>query len=224
MKKMEIEIKLRIKFYNSFFFGGGTGIGEIQSYLLRDANGYPYISGAALKGCIAEYAKALLDFVPEYKNQEKIFGIGGVRQGSMYFENANLINKLDYLGIQENLMELRTGISINPYTRAKKEGHLFTMETSGQGGDMIFEGSVYGFLDEATYKEDIACLIAAIRLIFALGGRRSAGLGWLEMPIECEVFEGEKQFEEDISTQKLISSEEINQWIKEWIGGKGCIK
>lgn len=222
MKKLEMEIKLKIKFYNSFFFGGGTGIGEIQSYLLCNANGHPYISGAALKGCIAEYANALLNLVPKYKNQEKLFGIGGVQQGSIYFENANLVKKAEYLELQGNFKELRTGISINPYTRVKKEGHLFTMETSGQGGSMVFESSIYGFLDEETYKEDVACLISSIRLIFALGGRRSAGLGWLETPIECEVFEGERQLGKE--TQRLIASKEINEWIRKWIGGKGCIK
>ena len=71
MKKVEVEIKLDINFYNSFFFGGGTGSGEIQSYLLRDIRGLPYISGAALKGCIAEYAFALSQIVPEFNNGEK---------------------------------------------------------------------------------------------------------------------------------------------------------
>lgn len=220
MKKMEIEIKLKIKFYDAFFFGGGTGGGEIQSYLLRDVNGFPYISGAALKGRIAEYAAALSEIVPKFKNKDKIFGTGGVQQGCMYFENGNLAEKLNYVDLQYEIMRLRTGISINRYTKAKEEGHLFTMETSGQGGNMVFESSIYGFLDEETYKDDVAFLVAASRLIFALGGRRSAGLGWLKVPIECQVFEGERQFGESSPKQKLIESEEVNLWIQNCIGGK----
>lgn len=229
VKKIEIEIKLEINFYDSFFFGGGTGSGKIQSYLLRDVNGYPYISGSALKGCIAEYAAALSNLVPGSSNQERIFGTGGVKQGCMYFENGTLKNKSDYFGLQDSFTELRTGVSISSYTKAKKEGHLFTMETSGQSGSMTFESSIYGFLEKETYQDDVACLVAASRLIFALGGRRSAGLGWLETPIKCSVFQGERPFEEkqlgeETSKRKSIESKDINQWIENWIGGKRCTK
>ena len=215
MKKVEVEIKLRIKFYDSFFFGGGTGNGEIQSYLLRDIGGLPYISGAALKGCIAEYAAALSQIIPEFSNGEKIFGTGGVKQGCMYFENGKLIKREDYYGLQESFMELRTGVSISSYTRAKRDGHLYTMELSGLGGYMVFESSITGFLDEDTYQKDIAYLVAAVRLIYALGGKRSAGLGWLKEQIGCEVYkisEGEQK--------ELVKSTDVNQWIKDWIGGK----
>lgn len=220
MKKIETEIKLKIKFYDSFFFGGGTGIGEIQSYLLRDMNGLPYISGAALKGCIAEYAAALSQLVPEFNNGEKLFGTGGVQQGSMYFENGNLVKEESYYGLQESFMGLRTGVSISRYTKAKKEGQLYTMEVGGAGGEMVFESSIYGFLDENTYQKDIACLVAAARLIYALGGKRSAGLGWLQSPIECKVLTGKRGQQEGDFKQQLIEPDDINQWIKDWIGGK----
>lgn len=220
MKKVEIEVRLTIKFYDSFFFGGGIGGGKIQSYLLRDINGFPYISGAALKGCIVEYAVALSQLVPKFDNSDKLFGTGGVQQGSLYFENGNLAERFTYDGLQGKLMELRTGVSINRYTKAKKEGQLYTMELSGMGGDMVFQSSIYGFLDDDTYQKDIAFLVAAIRLIFALGGKRTVGLGWLQSPIECEVFKGEREQKADISKQEKIDPEEINQWIRDWIGGK----
>ncbi|MCI9368960.1 MAG: hypothetical protein HFH65_01305 [Lachnospiraceae bacterium] len=222
MKKIQIEIKLIIEFYDSFFFGGGIGTGEIQSCLLRDINGFPYISGAALKGCIAEYAASLSRLVPAFNNGDKLFGIGGVQQGSLYFENGNLVHMSKYNDIKENLMELRTGVSINPYTKAKKEGQLYTMELSGMGGEMIFQSSICGFMDVDTYQKDISHIIAAVRMIFALGGRRSAGLGWLRSPIQCKVFK-----EIGVSGElkkEVIDSEYINQWIKDWIGGIACTK
>lgn len=222
MKKTEIEIRLFIKFYDSFFFGGGTGNGKVQTYLLRDIYGFPYISGAALKGCIAEYALALSQLVPKFNNNEKIFGTGGVQQGCMYFENGRLLNQSAYQGLESSWMELRTGVSINRYTGAKKEGQLYTMELSGLGGEMIFQSSIYGFLDEDTYQRDVAHLVAAIRLIFALGGKRSSGLGWLQAPIECQVRKGERGLGEDSSRQELIDPGEVNQWIKDWMGGAAC--
>ncbi len=222
MRKVEVEIRLKMQFYDAFFFGGGTGTGMIQSYLLRDIHDFPYISGAALKGCIAEYAAALSQLFPALSNWEGIFGTSGVRQGAMYFENGTLINPLSYQGMQDNLLELRTGVSINPYTKAKKEGHLYTMELSGQGGSMAFQSCIYGFLDEDAYQRDVAHLVAAARLIFALGGKRSSGLGWLQSPIECQVLIGKRGQGTDFPRQEPVSPSEINRWLKQWIGGKAC--
>lgn len=224
MKKVEIEIQLVIKFYDSFFFGGGTGNGEIQSYLMRDINGLPYVSGAALKGCIAEYAAALSKLVPAFDNGEKIFGKGGVQQGSIYFENGRLVREDDYNDLQDSLMEIRTGVSISRYTKAKKEGQLYTMELSGLGGKMAFQSSIHGFLEEDTCQRDIAYLVAAIRLIFSLGGKRSSGLGWLQEPIECHVKIGQRGYGTESSNQEQIKTEDINQWIDDWIGGRKCTK
>lgn len=222
MKKVEIEIQLIIRFYDSFFFGGGTGRGEIQSYLLRDINGFPYISGAALKGCMAEYAAALSKLVPAFSNGEKIFGTGGIQQGNMFFENGILVGKSDYYGLQDSLAEVRTGVSISRYTRAKKEGQLYTVETGGFGGKMVFQSSIHGFMEEDTYQRDIAHLVATARLIFSLGGKCSSGLGWLQEPIVCCVKKGPRGYDIGSSKQELIEAEEINQWIRDWIGGKKC--
>lgn len=224
MKKVEIEIQLLIRFYDSFFFGGGTGKGEIQSYLLKDINGFPYISGAALKGCIAEYAAALSKLVPAFSNGEKIFGTGGIQQGCMFFENGTLVGESDYYDFKDSLAEVRTGVSISRYTKTKKEGQLYTAETCGQGGKMVFQSSIHGFLDEDTYQRDLAHLVAAVRLIFALGGKCSSGLGWLQEPIACSVKKGTRGCDADSSKQELIDTEEINQWIREQIGGKKCTK
>lgn len=222
MKKVEIEIQLIIKFYDSFFFGGGTGNGKIQSWLLRDINGFPYVSGAALKGCIAEYGAALAKLFPAFCNGEKLFGTGGIHQGSLYFENGTLMDRENYEGMQDSLTEIRTGISISRYTKAKKEGQLYTTELSGLGGEMVFQSRICGFLDADTYQRDIAHLVAAVRLIFALGGKRSSGLGWLGEPIECIVKKGQRVYEAETSNQELINVEEINQWIKEWMGDRTC--
>lgn len=222
MKKVEIEIQLLIRFYDSFFFGGGTGREEIQSYLLKDIHGFPYISGAALKGCIVQYAAALSKLIPAFNNGEKIFGTGGIQQGCMVFENGILVEKSDYYDLQDSLVEARTGVSISRHTRVKKEGQLHTMETCGMGGKMVFQSSIYGFLDEDTYQRDIAHLVAAVRLIYSLGGKSTSGLGWLNEPVTCCVKKGPRGYDANSSEQELIKTEEINQWIRDQIGGKKC--
>ena len=226
MNKVEFEIKLFIKFYNVFFFGGGNGNGEIQSYLLRDINKFPYISGAALKGCIAEYAAALSLLCPKFDHHEQLFGTGGVKQGSLYFENGNMTPESSslYSGMQQNITEFRTGVSISRYTGVKKERQLYTMELSGMGGNMTFESSIYGFLDEDSFEKDIAYLVASARMIFALGGKRTAGLGWLEAPIECQVLTGTREPEPETESQTQIEPDVIDQWIRHWMEGITCTK
>ena len=126
----------------------------------------------------------------------------------------------DYNDLHDSLTEVRTGISINRYTKVNKEGQLYKMELSGLGGKMTFQSSIHGFLDENTYQKDIAYLVAAIRLIFSLGGKRSSGLGWLQEPIECHVKKGQRGYSAETSEQELIKKEDIDQWIADWIGGK----
>lgn len=41
MGKIKVKIKLEIGFYDSFFFGGGNGLGRIQSYMQKDIQGLP---------------------------------------------------------------------------------------------------------------------------------------------------------------------------------------
>lgn len=70
MGKIKVKIKLEIGFYDSFFFGGGNGLGEIQSYMQKDIQGLPYISGSALKGSMAAYAAVLSDFLKVVKEEQ----------------------------------------------------------------------------------------------------------------------------------------------------------
>lgn len=210
MSKVEIKIELKIKFYNMFFFGGGSGAGNMHSYLLRDMEGFPYISGAALKGCISDYVSALGDFYPQLTRSGKaLFGTGGLRAGRLYFSNGELEDKDTYRHMQGLYTLFKTGIAMNNYTHSKKEGGLYTVEAGGQTGTMVFASTISGFLDSDDYKELLALLISAIRMIFALGGKRSSGFGWLASPVDCAVY---------IDHVKL-PSEEINQWI----GGALCI-
>ena len=187
-------------------------------------DGLPYIPGAALKGYVAQYAAALSKIVPAFNNGEKIFGTGGVQQGSMFFENGTLVQESDYYDLKDNITQKRTGVSISRYTKAKKEGQLYTLESSGYGGNMAFQSSIYGFLDEGTYQKDIAYLAAAIRLIFSMGGKCSSGLGWLQEQVSFCVKKGPRRNRAGAPEQELIEIEEVNRWIKEQIGGKICTK
>lgn len=207
MRKLDVQIALQINFYDNFFIGGGRGSGNIHAYALKDINGNPYIPASALKGCISQCAYGLESFF-EGVDAMQLFGKGGTHHGILYIDNAKLMHGEKYKGMEGHLYDYRTGVSISRYTKAKKEGNLRTIETSGIGGEMVFESNIQGFLREDTYQKEVALLISSIRLLFALGGGRSAGMGWLKEPIRCNVrVDGEQ-----------IQEEEVNNWI----GGGLC--
>ena len=208
MKKIKVNIKLEIRFFDSFFFGGGNGLGEIQSYLQKDIQGHPYISGSALKGIMSEYTAVLSDFFKSANRRNLLFGSGGNAKGLLYFENGRLEEK--YEELTELLSGYKTQVSINPYTGAKSDKKLHTIETGGAGGILVFQSSIHGYLEEQTYKEDVAYILAAVHMIFALGGRRSSGLGWLSEPIVCSVYCGDNQ-------EIPVGQEEIRQWMEEGV-------
>jgi CRISPR/Cas system CSM-associated protein Csm3 (group 7 of RAMP superfamily) len=193
MGKVELRIELRIQFYNNFYIGGGTGNGNIQAYLLRDFKGLPYIPAATLKGCIAQSACTLSECFKGI-DCDYLFGKAGNQHGCLYFENGKLEQEELFDTMAAKLIDLKTGIQISRVTKTNRAGQLYTMETSGQGGAMIYGGAIQGFLLPEEYQRNVQFLVAAIRFIFALGGSRSAGLGWLARPIQCIVYKDGQQF------------------------------
>lgn len=78
---------------------------------------------------------------------------------------------------------LRPGVTINRRRRTSEERKLYLLETSPVNVNLPFEGNVYL---QAPWRKnsntpDIAkpLIFTALRLIDALGGSKSAGLGWL---------------------------------------------
>ena len=137
MGKIKVKIKLEIGFYDSFFFGGGNGLGEIQSYMQKDIQGLPYISGSALKGSMAAYAAVLSDFFKSGKRRTILFGTGGNAKGILYFENGKLEEKEAYEEMSGQTFGYKTQVSINPYTGTKSYKKLQIGNKSFQNGKKL---------------------------------------------------------------------------------------
>ncbi len=199
MEKVDVKIELTIRFYNSFFIGGGRSIGGVQAYLLRDAHDLPCIPASSIKGCIAQSAQVLSDNYAYGKYLKLLFGEEGVRHGMLHFSDGEMMNRKQYDGNHLYLIDHKTGIKINRHTKTKSEKHFYTRETSGQGGMMEYKSHIQGFLPKEDYPSITTFLLAAIRFLFAIGGGRSSGLGWLDEPICCKCFiNGEEQSQEMI--------------------------
>lgn len=82
----------------------------------------------------------------------------------------------------ENLPEvLRPGVTINRRRGTAEEKKLYFLETSPANAQLRFEGEIHILpslkLETPDYAS--ALILAGLRQIYALGGSKSAGLGWL---------------------------------------------
>lgn len=92
----------------------------------------------------------------------------------------------------ENLPEvLRPGVSINRRRRTAEEKKLYLLETSPANVQLRFTGKLHLLPTLTPNRPDYAQVLiwAGLRHIHALGGGKSAGLGWLhwELPPLAEV-------------------------------------
>ncbi|HAZ49080.1 MAG TPA: CRISPR-associated protein Csm3 [Cyanobacteria bacterium UBA11369] len=78
----------------------------------------------------------------------------------------------------ENLPEvLRPGVTINRRRRTAEEKKLYFLETSPANAQLRFEGCIHLLPDCPEYAKPL--ILAGLKHIHALGGSKSAGLGWL---------------------------------------------
>lgn len=79
----------------------------------------------------------------------------------------------------ENLPEvLRPGVTINRSRRTAEEKKLYFLETSPANAQLHFEGQIHLQPNCPSYAK--ALILAGLHHIHALGGSKSAGLGWLQ--------------------------------------------
>ncbi|MFM6455963.1 MAG: RAMP superfamily CRISPR-associated protein [Planktothrix sp.] len=83
----------------------------------------------------------------------------------------------------ENLPEvLRPGVTINRRRRTAEEQKLYFLETSPANAKLEFTGSIHILPNCPAYA--LALIVAGLHHIHALGGSKSAGLGWLTWELD----------------------------------------
>jgi CRISPR/Cas system CSM-associated protein Csm3 (group 7 of RAMP superfamily) len=79
---------------------------------------------------------------------------------------------------RENLPDvIRPGVTINRRRLTAEENKLFFLETSPANNQLEFTGEIHLLPECPAYAK--ALILAGLRHIHALGGSKSAGLGWL---------------------------------------------
>lgn len=86
----------------------------------------------------------------------------------------------------ENLPEvLRPGVTINRRRRTAEEQKLYYLETSPVNAQLAFTGAIHLTSQAPDYSRPL--IMAALKHINALGGSKSAGLGWLHWQIDSNI-------------------------------------
>ncbi|MFN6540313.1 MAG: RAMP superfamily CRISPR-associated protein [Nostoc sp. EkiNYC01] len=109
----------------------------------------------------------------------------------------------------ENLAEvLRPGVTINRRRRIAEEKKLYFLETSPVNAKLQFQGEIHIQPSLTAERPDYAkvLILAGLRQIYALGGSKSAGLGWLHWELE-ELQNGLKNVDIDEILQFLAKGE-----------------
>lgn len=193
MGKVKILIKLKVKFYNEYFTGGGKGTSVISEYMQKDILGLPYIAGTALKGKLRYWGVNIYQALSNQKcsmyyhsNKScecmicKMFGSGDNKQGLLRFQNLSL-KVADSLDSREKqIFNYRPGIQINRYMNVVSDGALRSYETASNITDSYFHGEINGYLEESEYKKQLVILYLAFQMMETLGGFQSRGLGWID--------------------------------------------
>ena len=102
----------------------------------------------------------------------------------------------------DNLPEvLRPGVTINRRRQTAEDKKLYFLETSPPNAQLEFKGSLHFQTNCPDYAK--ALIVAALRHINALGGSKSAGLGWLTWDKLEDI-----KIEDDIWSKLLPKGEE----------------
>jgi CRISPR/Cas system CSM-associated protein Csm3 (group 7 of RAMP superfamily) len=85
---------------------------------------------------------------------------------------------------------LRPGVTINRKRRTSEEKKLYLLETSPVNTQLNFQGEIHLLPGCPQYGKPL--IIAALHHIHALGGSKSAGLGWLQWKELPQIFKDDE--------------------------------
>jgi len=226
-------MKIKIKLLSYTLIGSGEGTGIIDSDVVLDDFGFPYIPSRRIKGVLKESSQEVCDILGvRYDIVESIFGEDGFTEGKLHIGNLYINN---YKNIRKEIENLKNdkkdtyNIFINPtqiasyYTTIRqqtsvdkdtgiaKEASLRTFRVLKP--KLEFEGEIY----EMTFlskKEKALLYLAAINLK-RIGTSRNRGFGEINCLIEDNKIGGV-----DNAIQHLKSDEDIIEEIKFSDSGK----
>jgi CRISPR-associated protein Csx10 len=188
-----MNIEYRLKFLSDWHIGSGSGIpGVVDNGILKDNRNIPIVTGKTVKGIARDALEDILAIIatPTATDVvEYIFGGEGDKEANSTFFTPSLQKDTGYGGMQvddafdgfldffshQDVGDIRHHTSIDKETGTAEEHHLFSEETADQL--FVFDGEIQVDDDHAKY------ILAALRFITKIGGKRRRGLGQCEFEI-----------------------------------------
>lgn len=203
---MYIEIKLNAVFTSPFLVStGALADSSADKPTFKDGRGRPIIPGSALKGRLRHTCEKLIrtlqtnehaacqspnpqftcpldpDRLNDYCPICKLFG-SPRRPSSLVFTD---------LSWAETELELpttlRTGVSIGRSRRVAEPQRLFRLETVAPLPQLVYQGEIYGHLNDDTPANLMALLVGGLKLLNTLGGQHTRGLGQCQFEIQTNL-------------------------------------
>ncbi|HIP30562.1 MAG TPA: CRISPR-associated protein [Campylobacterales bacterium] len=169
-------LKYEVKFLDYWHLSSGLSAGaKLDSTVVKDKNGLPYLSGKTLKGLLREMAELL----KEESFVKSCFGDEGVDMGICYFSNATLPSTLSKEIKEHNLQERLYDVLASTKIGEKD----IAVTNSLREIEVVVPISLEGYIDDVPteYKEQ---LIASLKMIKRMGLNRNRGLGRCEITVE----------------------------------------
>ena len=189
-----VEIAVTLTLRSPVNIGSGAQQGTLAKRgMLKDRDGGPFIPASALKGRWRHAAEQIAAALPDLRvcdthhdmcRQQpctvcRLFG-SPWQPGRVRFANLPLTGPEAIAALRDNpeyhpKSTARTGVAINRRRRVAQDDFLYDTELFLPGVPLEFSGAVQGEMS----RPQAAFLVAALRLVPAVGRSKSAGLGWI---------------------------------------------
>ncbi|WP_262966757.1 RAMP superfamily CRISPR-associated protein [Methylobacter psychrophilus] len=170
---MKKRYRLTVTLIEDAHFGSGTGAGNTDAYIDRDAQGYPVIRASHLKGVLRETAELYCELKGCDNEQiNALFGVSGSERGSMTLTSL-------YAKDTQQIADcpIWTSTARQPGSRLPQEDTLRVIEHCPAG--LIFVGEIE--LADVIYD---ALLKRLIQRTDRFGGHRNRGNGLVQCALE----------------------------------------
>lgn len=174
-------LQYRLKFYDYWHISSGLSAGaRLDSTVIKDEEGLPYVAGKIIKGLVREMAELLENHDSFIK---ECFGGEGVDMGKCYFSNAalekNIAAQITTNNLQDNLYDIIASTKIDNSTGVAKDNSLREIEVAVP---LTLCGEIRDISDVHVEK-----MTQALKMIKRMGLNRNRGLGRCEFIVqECK--------------------------------------
>jgi CRISPR/Cas system CSM-associated protein Csm3 (group 7 of RAMP superfamily) len=172
-------LKCEIKFLDYWHISSGnSGGAKLDSYVIRDKNNLPYISGKTIKGLVREMADSFEDseFIKE------CFGLKGVDMGKCYFTDALLSQDIQSEIIKDNLQDYLYHQIAS--TKITKDG--LAEDNSLREIEVVVPLTLYAKVKDVP-SEFSQKLISSFMMVKRAGLNRNRGLGRCQITVEEQI-------------------------------------